>query len=123
MGVFLVEQTVEQTSPISGGIEEVVDGVEEEDEEAKDGKDVIRVDGIPGKWLSLVKVEFGNLHRCSSSKNPEPTRGPLITNFLVHLQAHHNILQLAKSNLCFALKLDRERERERERVDPVEESI
>ena len=49
MGVSLVEQTVEQTSPISGGIEEVVDGVEEEDEEAKDGKDGIRVDGIPGK--------------------------------------------------------------------------
>ena len=43
------KETVEQTSPISGGIEEVVDGVEEEDEEAEDGEDGIRVDGIPGK--------------------------------------------------------------------------
>ena len=35
---------------MSGRIEEVVDGVEEEDEEAEDGEDSIRVDGIPGWW-------------------------------------------------------------------------
>ena len=56
MAAFLVSgcvektvETVEQTSPVSCRIEEVVDGVEEEDEEAENGKDGIRVDGIPGK--------------------------------------------------------------------------
>ena len=57
MAAFLVSgcvektvETVEQTSPVSGRIEEVVDGVEEEDEEAENGKDSVRVDGIPEWW-------------------------------------------------------------------------
>ena len=57
-------KTVEQTSPVSGGIEEVVDGVEEEDEEAEDGEDSVRVNGIPGWWVGeRVKVECSKLHR------------------------------------------------------------
>ena len=60
-------ETVEQTSPVAGGIEEVVDGVEEEDEEAEDGEDSIRVDSVPGQHqassikqqASSIKVEFG----------------------------------------------------------------
>ena len=41
-------ETVEQTSPIAGGIEEVVDGVEEEDQEAQDRQHGVRVHRVPG---------------------------------------------------------------------------
>ena len=41
-------KTVEQTSPVSGGIEEVVDGVEEEDEEAQDRQHGVWVHRVPG---------------------------------------------------------------------------
>ena len=50
-------ETVEQTSPVAGGIEEVVDGVEEEDEEAQDRQHGVRVHRIPGfKQRSLVPI-------------------------------------------------------------------
>ena len=41
-------ETVEQTSPVAGGIEEVVDGVEEEDQEAQDRQHGVRVHRVPG---------------------------------------------------------------------------
>ena len=40
---------LEKTAAIAGGVEEVVDGVEEEDEEAQDRQHGIRVHRVPGQ--------------------------------------------------------------------------
>ena len=40
---------IEKTAAIAGGIEEVVDGVEEEDHEAQDGEHCVRVNRVPAQ--------------------------------------------------------------------------
>ena len=49
---------VKQTPSVSSGIEEVVDCVEEEDEEAEDGKDSIWIHGIPGQWTPRLNFRL-----------------------------------------------------------------
>ena len=41
-------ESLEETAAIAGGIEEVVDGVEEEDQEAQDRQHGVRVHRVPG---------------------------------------------------------------------------
>ena len=41
-------KSLEEAAAIAGGVEEVVDGVEEEDEEAQDRQHGVRVHRVPG---------------------------------------------------------------------------
>ena len=45
---------LEEAAAIAGGVEEVVDGVEEEDEEAQDRQHGIRVHRVPGQQMAVV---------------------------------------------------------------------
>ena len=44
----IILEHLEETAAIAGGVEEVVDGVEEEDEEAQDRQHGVRVHRVPG---------------------------------------------------------------------------
>ena len=53
----IILEHLEETAAIAGGVEEVVDGVEEEDQEAQDRQHGVRVHRIPGfKQRSLVPI-------------------------------------------------------------------
>ena len=60
----IILKGLEETAAIAGGIEEVVDRVEEEDEEAQDRQHGIRVHRVPGyrgsRWQlqAHTKVEY-----------------------------------------------------------------
>ena len=45
-------------APSRGNVEEAVDDVEEEDEEAEDGKDSIWIHGIPGQWTPRLNFRL-----------------------------------------------------------------
>ena len=45
----IILEHLEEAAAIAGGVEEVVDGVEEEDEEAQDRQHGVRVHRVPGQ--------------------------------------------------------------------------
>ena len=45
----IILKSLENTAAIAGGVEEVVDGVEEEDQEAQDRQHSVRVHRVPGQ--------------------------------------------------------------------------
>ena len=53
----IILKGLEDSAAIAGGIEEVVDGVEEEDQEAQDHQHGVRVHRVPGQQWSLMAIE------------------------------------------------------------------